>query len=167
MSASLIERSLLAVAALLQPIKPPAGYRTHIGFDVRVSPVLAQMHQVQDEIDAPWQTLVYTAEEVLQGPGGRAVRGGGPIQVQHVISIDCYTASEAGREAVQMAQIRADVRRALSPHGPLVDADGRIGEIEHRGSQPIPEALESGLVGLRTTIVVHYVEAWGDPAASP
>lgn len=167
MSASLIERSLLALAALLRPVRKPAGYQTEVGSDVRVSPVLAQMQATQDDINAPWQTLVYTAEEVLRGPAGRAVRGGGPVQVEHVVSVDVYTASEPGLEAVQMARIRSDVRQALSPHGPLVDAAGRIGEIEHRGTSPIPEALESGLIGLRTTVVVHYVEAWGDPAASP
>lgn len=161
---SLAERAIVAAAALLVPIRTASGWATECGAIVLQSPVPVQLDET-----LYWRTSVYEAEEQLTGySGGPAVRAIGVLEVGLNLFVDTATQAAPGKEALQHQRIKTDHRKALSPaSGGLADDTGEIGHIEHLGCVLLPEFLSSGVVIVRTRIVVHFTEAWGDPSREP
>ena len=161
MTASLGERALLAVEALLLTVSIFNGWQIDAGLQVRVSPVYVDL-----TADLYWDTQIYTSAEEISGfQGGPVVSVSKRISVGHSINVDVYTAIDPGREAQQYQRIKGDIRKALSPaSGGLTDATGQIGQIEHLGATYILEKLDSGVIGVSTKIKINYIEAWGDPS---
>jgi hypothetical protein len=161
MTASLGERALLAVEALILPISIANGWQIDAGLNVRVSPVFVDLVD-----DLYWESLIYTAAEEITGfQGGPVVAVSRRISVAHFVNVDVFTSIDPGREGQQFQRIKGDIRKALSPQvGGLSDATGPIGQIEHLGAAFIAEKLDSGLIGVNTRIKINYIEAWGDPS---
>lgn len=161
MTASLGERALLAIEALILPVGIANGWNTDAGLQVRVSPMFVDLTK-----DLYWETLIYTASEEITGfQGGPVVAVSRRISVAHFVNVDTFTSIDPGREAQQFQRIKSDIRKALSPAtGGLSDATGQIGQVEHLGAAFITEKLDSGVIGVNTRIKVNYIEAWGDPS---
>ena len=85
-------------------------------------------------------------------------------------SLDALVARAGEIKGVAGDNLRAalesgDVRKALSPQNSALKLDGAaVGAIAHLGNSLIEELRGSGVLGLRTQVVVSYREAWGDPS---
>lgn len=166
MTPSLAERAIDAAAELVQAVRIADGWSTDAGALVRRSPVFVDL---DPQRGLYWESLVYEAKEEISGyNGGAVVAATQMVTVKLHLNITVFTASEPGKEAQQQQRIKADTRKALSPPlGRLADSDGTIGTIEHLGAELITAKLESGVIGVNTQIIVHFTEAWGNPARSP
>lgn len=161
---SFAERAILATVALLVPIRTATGWQTECGALVLPSPKPVHLDE-----NLYWRTHVYEAEEQLSGyNGGPAVKATGLFEIGQNLFVDTYTPADPDEEALQHQRIKTDHRKALSPaSGGLADAAGEIGHIQHLGCALLPEFLSSGFVVIRTHIVIHFTEAWGDPSREP
>lgn len=154
MTASLGERALLAVEALIVPIRTANGNATESGANVLVSPVYADMEDGTD-----WETLIYVASEVntADGKGEQTSIAGNMRTFWSVltINIDVHTRIDATRAGVQVEQIKDDVRAAMLPeHGILYLDAVRVGSLHYIGSTLIADLLGAGVIGLRSQVIV-------------
>ena len=161
---SLAERAIDAAAALVEAVRLGGGWSTDAGALVRRSPVFVDLGK-----DLYWQSLVYEAKEDIAGyNNGPVVAATQIITVGLNLAVDVFTAADPGKESQQHQRIKADMRKALCPPlGRLADSTGTIGTIEHLGATLITDKLESGVIGVATKIIVHFTEAWGNPARAP
>ena len=161
---SLAERAIDAAAALVETVRLGDGWSTDAGALVRRSPIFVDLGN-----ELYWQSLVYEAKEDISGyNNGPVVAATQIITVGLNLSVDVYTPADPGKEAQQHQRIKADMRKALCPPlGRLADSTGTIGTIEHLGATLITDKLESGVIGVATKIIVHFTEAWGNPARAP
>lgn len=147
--------ALAAIAALLSDLRTANGYDTEVGADVRQSFQFAELTD-----DADWQTLVYTATESYSTPGLPDAEGIAGNQRTYdlalVIHIDAHRRLEGIQTAEAAAAIKADVRTAvLVPSGRLKLFGVEVGAIRYLGNELIPEALASGVLGIRTRVRVN------------
>lgn len=154
MTASLGERALLAVEALIQPIRTANGSATEVGSNVLVSPVYAEMEDGTD-----WQTLLYVASEIdtADGKGEQTSIAGNMRTFWSVLTlnIDAHTRIDPTRAAIQVEQIKDDVRLAMMPESGILRLDGvRVGSLHYIGSTLITDLLAAGVIGLRSQVVV-------------
>jgi len=160
---TLCERALIAAAKLMEQVRTSNGWATECGALVRLTPTPVAL-----DASLYCTTTVYESEEALTGVNGPVVRAGGMIQVAQAIVFDTATIAVPGDEGSQHQRIKTDHRKALcTDTGGLADATGSIGEIELVGSVLIAEFLASGFLIVRTTIKVHTIERWGNPAIGP
>lgn len=161
---SLAERAIDATAALVEAVRLADGWSTDAGALVRRSPIFVDLGT-----DLYWQSLVYEVKEDISGyNNGAVVAATQMIAVKLNLAVAVFTPADPGNESQQHQRIKADIRKALCPPlGRLADSIGTIGTIEHLGAEFIPDKLESGVIGVGTKIIVHFTEAWGNPARSP
>lgn len=154
MTQSLGERALLALEALLLPIRTANGSATESGANVLISPVYADMEDGTD-----WETLVYVASEVntADGKGEQTSIAGNMRTFWSVltVNIDVHTRIDPARAGVQVEQIKDDIRAAMLPeHGILYLAGARVGSLHYIGSTLITDLLAAGVIGLRSQVIV-------------
>jgi hypothetical protein len=164
MTLSLGERAIESVAVLVESIRTNAGWSTDAGAYVRRSFVFVDLTE-----ELYWESLVFEALEDLAGyQGGPVVAATGLVFVKQQINVCVFTRTDPGNESAQYQRIKADTRKALSPPlGRLSDSAGTVGTIEHLGAELIEEKLSSGVIGVKTKIIVHFTEIWGNPARAP
>lgn len=145
--------ALAAIGALVSGIRTANGNATEVGADVRLSPIFATLAD-----DADWQTLVYTAREFYGASPEQdtGIDGGQRIyQLSLDINIDAHRRLDGALAAHHAAEIKADVRTAMLPRSGRLLLDGvLVGAIRYLGNELIPEALNSGVLGIRTRVRV-------------
>lgn len=154
MTAQTEERALLAVAALIAELRTANGYATEVGARVLLSHVFAEL----DDADPDWLTLIYTASETY---GSKPDSEDGIVgnqrayQLGLTIHIDAHRRIDALSTAQHAAQIKADVRRAMLPQSGRLLLDGvLVGAIRYLGNELIPDALQRGVLGVRSRVRV-------------
>lgn len=150
------ERALLAVEALLLPIRTANGYTTESGANVLVSPVYAEMEDGED-----WETLVYVASEVYSVASNSetptALAGNmRTYWAALTINIDVHTRIDAQRAAQQVERIKDEVRGAMLPASGVLLLDSvRVGSLSYIGNSLITDLLASGVIGSRAQVLVR------------
>ncbi len=153
MTISTGERALLGIKALLMPIRTASGYQTEVGADVALSLPNANISD-----DLYWRTLVYVADEVINDGAGIAGNFR-TYSVKLTINIDVLTRSEDGNEGQQIERIKSEVRAAMLPQsGILLESGTRVGSLHYTGNLLITDLLSSGVLGLRSTVIVKFTE---------
>lgn len=156
MTASLGERALLAIEALILPLRTANGYATESGSNVLVSPVYAEMEDGED-----WETLIYVANEVYSVAANNdtptAIAGNMRTYWKTLtINIDVHTRIDAQRAAVQIEQIKDDVQGAMLPVSGVLMLDSvRVGSLSYIGNTLITDLLGAGVIGSRAQVLVR------------
>lgn len=148
------ELALLALEQLVIPIRTSNGWRTEIGENVRLSPIYSDF---KDETQS--MTMISEASEAL-GKDGVGIQGNmRDYRVALTFNVDSFCRMEAGRESVQVSQIKADHRKVfLVPSGILTYGGSRVGSIAILGTDLITQFQDGGVIGNRTRVLVEFVE---------
>lgn len=147
------ERVLLALSALLAPIRTANGSATEAGADVRMSPMFADL---RDEM--PWLTLIYiSAESYATKPGAaEGIAGNERIYtVRYTALIDVFRRLEERYAARHLEAIKDDVRGAMLPVSGRLLLDGEyVGALRYMGNELIADQLAAGVIGSRARVEV-------------
>lgn len=148
------ELSLLALEQLVIPIRTSNGWRTEIGENVRLSPIYAEFKDTSQSM-----TMISEASEEL-GKAGAGIQGNmRDYRVALTFNVDSFCRLEAGRESVQVSQIKADHRKAFLVESGILKYDGvRVGSIAILGTELISSLIAGGVIGNRTRVLVEFVE---------
>lgn len=152
------ERVLLALSALLAPVRTANGSATEAGADVRLSPMFADLRD-----DMPWLTLVYiSAESYATKPGGtEGIAGNDRVYViTYTALIDVFRRLEERYAARHLEAIKDDVRGAMLPQSGRLLLDGEyVGALRYLGNELIADQLAAGVIGSRARVEITVQKA--------